>query len=156
MRLTSKPCWLPATVACRRNQFTVHDKHLPAAGGWLMLISCSDSSCEAKAPSGKFTNKFCSQLSNHAALYLRKENPQTGRKCSDLVKPRQRTCSDARWATLKTRSIRTIKFTYFYKVKVGCGAFVEDSRSTWIQLAKTEPGTGQTPENCSIFKMKKW
>lgn len=82
MSLTSKSRWLPATVAWRRNQFTVHDKHLPAAGGWLMLISCSDSSCEAEAPSGKFTNKFCSQLSNHA-------NPQTGRKCSVLFSQTQ-------------------------------------------------------------------
>lgn len=89
MSLTSKSRWLPATVAWRRNQFTVHDKHLPAAGGWLMLISCSDSSCEAKAPSGKFTKKFCSQLSNHAALCLRKENPQTGGKCSVLFSQTQ-------------------------------------------------------------------
>lgn len=82
--LTSKFYRLPATVGQRRNQFTVHDKHLPAAGGWLMLICRSDSSCEATAPSGKFTNKFRSQLSNHAALCLREENPQIGQKCGVL------------------------------------------------------------------------
>lgn len=41
--LTSKWDWLPATVAWRISQFTIHSQHLPAFGWWFMVISHPDS-----------------------------------------------------------------------------------------------------------------
>lgn len=48
--LTSKWDWLPATVAWRISQFTIHSQHLPAFGWWLMVISHPDSHLKGAAP----------------------------------------------------------------------------------------------------------